>query len=160
MFLRAGYQKQASLSLSPSFDGNYDGKPQVVYKGSYSVPQAANVGNTINVTPVRGYGCNTWGGCNSPNHNDPLWLYTGFQAWPEFTTYFDWSRGDASVQNDRIFLWDMSVDEGDTWQQLRCWFGMSYPCSGVLLGGFPNRRVYGVYEGEELTPRRTSPWEP
>ena len=46
VFLRAGYQKTQSISLSPSFDGNYDGKATVVYTGPYQVAQAQNVGNT------------------------------------------------------------------------------------------------------------------
>lgn len=45
VILRIGFQKTASLSLAATFSGNYLGNPLVFYKGTYSVSQAANVGN-------------------------------------------------------------------------------------------------------------------
>lgn len=149
IFLRCGLQKMASLSLSPSFQGNYDGKPQVVYTGSYQVPQSGNVGNTISVTDPMGYpfgrGCSaTW--------NNPIWDYTGFQPWPDFTTFFEWDAGDPLVPGDSVFLFDASVQEGDTWQQVRGWFAATYPCSGILIPGFPNRRMYSTYEEDTPNP--------
>jgi hypothetical protein len=139
------------MSLSANFTGNYEGQPTVVYQGSYQVGQHANVGNIINVTPVTGYpmnpGCQTNG-----NWNDPLFNATGFYEWPAFTNVFDWSEGNAGVENDRILLFDASVQEGDTFQQIRAWFAVTYPCSGVLIPGFPNRRMYATYEEDIPNP--------
>ncbi len=151
IFLRAGFQKTQSLSLSPSFSGNYDGKATVVYTGSYQVGQSQNVGNTISVTDPGGYSQNF--GCTAITPwNSPLWDYTGFEPWPEFSTFFEWNEGDANVPGDSVFLFDASVDEGDTWQQVRGWFAATYPCSGILIPGFPNRRMYTTFEEDQPDP--------
>lgn len=152
VFLRAGYQKNQSLSLSPSFSGNYDGKATVLYSGSYQVGQAQNVGNTVDSGgDPGGYTIGPIGTC-AAGHNAPLWDFTGFEPWPEFNTFFEWDQGDPNVPGDSIFLWDASVSEGDTWQQLRGWFGATFPCSGWVIPGFPGRRLYGVFEGETPNP--------
>jgi hypothetical protein len=144
-----GYQKTGSISLSPSFSGNYEGSPTIVYQGTYQVAQAANVGDTIpdGTEPAHPIGFN----CNVPSLQ-PLYDYSGFAAWPTFNNYFDWDAGDPADPDDRILLFDASVKEGDTWQQIRGWFGVTYPCSGVLIGGFPNRRMYATYEEDQPNP--------
>ena len=38
----------------------------------------------------------------------------------------------TAADDDVVFLFDMSVPEGDTWQQFRAWFAVTFPCSGVL----------------------------
>ena len=152
IFLRAGFQKAQSLSLSPSFSGNYDGKATVVYSGQYQVGQAQDVGNTVDSGGDPG-GYNQNPGCTAiVPWNGPLWDYTGFEPWPEFSTFFEWSQGDPNVPGDSVFLFDASVDEGDTWQQLRGWFGATYPCSGILIPGFPGRRMYSTFEGDSPNP--------
>lgn len=150
--LRCGYQKKASISLSPSFSGNYDGTPTVLYTGEYRVQQAANVGNTINSGGdpggySQGFGCTTitpW--------NRPLWDSTGFVQWPSFTSFFEWDDGESALEGDRIFVFDASVQEGDTWQQVRTWFAMTFPCSGILIPGYPLRRLYSTYEADLPNP--------
>ena len=153
LILRCGFQKQSSMNLSPDFVGNYEGTPLTVFSGEYRVPQAANVGDTVpegnNSGDPADYSINP--GCNN-NHNAPLFNSTGFQPWPAFSTYFDWEPGDPIIDNDRVFLFDASADEGDTWQQLRGWFAVTYPCSGILINGYPNRRMYTTFEGETPNP--------
>ncbi len=150
--LRCGYQKQASMSLSPSFAGNYEGSPLTVFTGEYRVSQSANVGNSTDEYTVNGgdpgdYGF-TPGWVCAAGHNAPLFDYTGFQPWPDFTTYFDWSPGDPLIEGDRVFLFDAAAEEGDTWQQMRLWFAVTIPCSGVLISGYPNRRMISTYESD------------
>jgi hypothetical protein len=150
--LRLGYQKDDQLSLSPSFSGNYDGQPAVVYNGTYSVTQAANVGDTPGhpANPHQaGYpmnpGCTTNG-----NWNQPLFNATGWYDWPALSTFFEWDpQGGAS---DKVLLFDASVVEGDSFQQVRGWFGVTYPCSGVLIGGLPLTRMYATYEEDVPNP--------
>lgn len=160
--LRAGFQKSAQMSLSPSISGNYDGSPTVLYNGSYQVPQAANVGNlpghpTIPHTDPSIYpypqNCQWW--VYTPCAGDqlaPLFNFVGFEPWPDFTTYFDWNDGDPLVNGDKVFLFDASVDEGDTWQTLRGWLAMTFPCSGFKIPGYPNRRLLSTYEEDSPNP--------
>lgn len=154
IFLRMGYQANGSLNLATSFSGNYAGTPTTVFNGNYPVTQAANVGNTPSepvFAHVGGYQQNP--GCTVPaNWNLPLFSSTGFVSWPALTTFFDWDQGDPSVDNDAVFLFDMSVPEGDTWQQFRAWFAVTFPCSGVLIGGYPQRRLYSTYEDDTPNP--------
>jgi len=161
IFLRAGFQKAASMSLSPSFSGNYDGKATVVYTGAYQVPQAANVGNTVNAGTDPG-GYSEGAGCQRPasaacpsgstRWNCTLWEFTGFEPWPDFATFFEWNQGDPNVPGDSVFLFDASCQEGDTWQQVRGWFAAQQPCNGILIPGFPNRRMYTTYEDNTANP--------
>lgn len=155
IYLRMGFQANASISLATSFTSNYAGGAQTVFNGNYSVAQAANIGNTPGeptFNHVGGYQENP--GCVVGGWNLPLFSATGFTSWPNLTTFFDWDPGNPTVSDDKIFLWDMSVPEGDTWQQFRCWFGATFPCSGILLGGYPQRRLYSTYE--EDTPNPTA----
>jgi hypothetical protein len=175
IFLRMGHQKSASMTLSPSFSGNYQGNPTIVYTGSYSVTQAANVGNTTGHPPGGCTGCSpllcpdhynqgtyqTFFPCNPNNipapltgcpYNINLFFYTGFFSWPSFTTFFEWTEGDPTVAGDSVFLFDASVREGDTWQQIRTWFGTLQPCQGALIGGFPGRRLYATFEEDVPNP--------
>ncbi len=150
--IRCGYQKNASLSLSPQFSGNYEGNPTILYTGEYRVNQKANVGNTVtNPTPYP----NPYAGrpfvCSN-NWNDPLFAYTGFVNWPSFNSFFEWDDGDAIIQGDKVFIFDVSSKEGDTWQQIRGWYGATYPCSGFLIPGFPYRRMYSTYEADSPDP--------
>jgi hypothetical protein len=159
IFLRMGFQSNNSVALSPTFSGNYQGSPQIVYTGDYQVTQAANIGNTPGhpaFAHVGPYIDNP--GCSQPNQqtlanwNQPLFDFTGFAAWPAFTTFFDWDDGDPIIENDSVFLWDMSVPEGDSFQQIRAWFAATFPCSGILIGGYPARRLYSVYEDDTANP--------
>ena len=155
VILRMGFQKNDSLALVTTFDGNYDGAPARIFEGEYSVSQAANVGNTPG-HPVTGHvagyqenpGCVAGGG----TWNAPLFSATGFVEWPEFSSFFEWDDGNTSIENDSVFLFDASVEEGDTFQQIRGWFAVNWPCAGVLLGGFPNRRLRSTYEDNEANP--------
>jgi hypothetical protein len=157
IFLRCGYQKSSSLNLSPSFSGNYEGSPTIVYTGSYQVTQAANVGDTpghptythASISPYP-----TFPPC-AAGQLAPLFSATGFYAWPPFTTFFEWDDGDSALVGDKVLLFDASVAEGNTWQQIRGWFGSQYPCSGALalmIGGFPGRRMYSTYEDDMPNP--------
>ena len=157
--LRAGFQKDNTISLAESFLGNYEGSPAIVYSGDYQVTQAANVGNhPDHPLPgeghVGGYTSNQFfAPClGAPNWNQPLFDFTGWFAWPELTTFFEWEPGDPNIDNDRAFLFDASVPEGDSFQQIRSWFSATFPCSGVLIGGFPNRRLYSTYEDDSPNP--------
>jgi|GEM_PF-2128994 len=155
IYLRMGYQATDSLSLSTSFSSNYaSGQGTVLYNGNYAVTQKASVGNTVGqpaFAHVGGYAENP--GCQvGGTWNLPLFSATGFTAWPALTTFFEWDQGSNSVNNDSILLFDMSVPEGDTWQQFRAWFGVTFPCSGVLIGGYPQRRLYSTYEEDAANP--------
>jgi hypothetical protein len=168
VFLRAGHQKQTTMNLGSTFSGNYEGQPAVLFTGQYNVGQAANIGNTpgwndcpptatcaahdnegaYNVAPP----------CSQAPiqpHNYPLFWYTGFYPWPTFSNFFEW-QDKTGADGDRVFLWDMSVREGDTWQQIRGWFAFLYPCAGwnaiPPMAGFPNRHLYSVFEGESPNP--------
>lgn len=154
VILRMGFQKNDSISLGTSFTGNYEGQAAVVYNGSYSINQNANVGNTVG-HPVAGHvaGYVTNQGCNPQNGfmvvyswNQPLYDFTGFYEWPELTSFFEWNQGSPGIEGDSVFLFEASVQEGDSFQQIRAWFASTFPCSGILLGGFPNRRLYATYE--------------
>jgi hypothetical protein len=150
--LRVGYQATNSLSLAPQFSGNYEGGETLVYNGDYQVQQAANIGNSPGEpmwNHVGGYNVNP--GC-SGNWNAPLFAATGFYAWPEPSTFFEWNPGDLGVENDRVLIFDASVPEGDTFQQVRGWFGVTYPCSGVLIQGLPLTRMYATYEEDVPNP--------
>jgi hypothetical protein len=156
--LRAGYQKDAKMDLAGSFSGNYAGTPTVLYDGTFTVAQAQNVGNTpghptFTHMSIASYPENP--GCNTtppPDWNVPLFSATGFAPWPTFTNLFEWDEGDPLVENDRVMLFDQSVQEGDTWQQIRVWFAVTFPCSGVPIGGFPQRRMYTTYEEDQPNP--------
>jgi hypothetical protein len=128
VILRIGYQKTHSMALATTFDGNYEGSPLIMYKGTYSVSQKANVGNE---------------GPTSANYN-----VTGYANWPALTSYFDWDQGDP-VALDAVLLFDASVQEGDTWQQIRGYYGAQ---GGLLVGGVPARRMYATYEEDIPNP--------
>ena len=147
--LRIGFQKTASLSLSESFSGNYLGTPLIMYKGVYSVKQFANVDNaTVLQLPDRQPSDPSplWGS-PVPAQLQPLYIHpAGYYPWPAPTSFFDWDEGDATVDGDSVLIFDASVEEGDTFQQVRGWFGVTNPGSGVLISGFPTRRMYATYE--------------
>jgi len=149
--LRAGYQKQDQLTLAPNFAGNYEGSPANIYSGSYSVQQSANVGNTPGEPAWAhqgGYAVNP--GCTG-GWNAPLFA-TGWYAWPDLTTFFEWDPQGSPDTSSRVLVFDASVVEGDSFQQVRGWFGVTFPCSGVLIGGLPLTRMYAEYEGETPNP--------
>lgn len=153
--LRMGYQKASSLSLSPTFSGNYEGQPTIVYNGEYTVQQAANVGNTPGHPAwphVGGYQQNP--GCTgiAAGWNSPLFSATGFYPYPDLSNFFEWDPGDLALQNDRVLIFDASISEGDGFQQVRSWFGVGFPCQGVLIGGLPLQRLYSTYEDDEPNP--------
>jgi hypothetical protein len=68
--LRIGFQKTASISLATTFSGNYLGNPLIFYKGTYSVNQAANVGNRQPIvrptTPYTNIGTCLGTNCSAP----------------------------------------------------------------------------------------------
>jgi hypothetical protein len=130
VILRLGFQKDASMSLATTFSGNYLGAPLIAYKGPYSVSQVANVGNE---------------GPTSANYP-----FTGYANWPTLTSFFDWDEGDPSAA-DSVLIVDASVQEGDTWQQLRGYFGVA-PGGFPLISGVPGRRMYTTYEEETPNP--------
>lgn len=140
--LRIGFQNTASLNLGPSFTGNYQGTPLVVYDGLYQVSQRANVGNLF-PAPTNQSGF---------TQEDPLYAYTGFADWPPLTSYFEWREGDPSVAGDSVLLLDASVQEGDTWQQLRGWYATTAPGSGTLIAGFPRRSLLSTFEADTPNP--------
>lgn len=155
VILRIGYQKSASLSLSSSFSANYGASPLIFYKGAYNVSQKANVGNEYplpngGMSPVFGNGCAQ----PAPSNGDLdcLFAFGGYVNWPTPSSFFDWVPGDAAVDHDAVLLFDASVNEGDTWQQLRGWFGVTAPNSGVLIGGYPERRMYATFEEDTPNP--------
>ena len=47
--------------------------------------------------------------------------------------------------------------EGDQFQQVRGWFGVTFPCSGVLIGGLPLARLRATYEEDEANPTDNIP---
>jgi hypothetical protein len=161
VILRMGYQSQDTLALSPTFSGNYEGTPTVVYNGSYQVTQAANVGNTPGYPVFTHASIQPYqvGGACGPgipaNQLQPLFDFTGWFSWPAFTTTFDWTEGDATVTDDRVLVFDASVSEGDTWEQIRGWAATTYPCSGFLIPGFPTRRMFSTYENDSPDPAST-----
>lgn len=144
--IRMGFQATNSMTLAPNFSGNYEGQPALVYQGSYLVQQKANVGNTPGepqTAHVPGYPQNP--GCTAINPwNKPLFDFTGFVNWPALTNFFEWNPGTGAPA--KVFVFDVSCVEGDSFQQLRGWFGVTFPCSGVLIGGLPLRRMYATYE--------------
>ena len=157
--LRAGYQKQDQLSLSPSFEGNYAGQPAVLYSGSYSVQQMKDVGNTpgeplipYKGTPPSPGACNGDPSTINMGWNAPLFDYTGWYDWPALTTFFEWNPEGDPNSSKRVLLFDASVQEGDQFQQSRGWFGATSPCSGFLIGGLPLARMRAEYEGEAPNP--------
>ena len=156
--LRLGHQASGSTSLGTSLSGNYAGTPTLVYDGAYQVAATANVGNTTGEpqTPhVGGHAQNPgcFGAVGAPGgHNAGLFACTGWYAWPALTTTFDWDPGDPLVAGDRALVFDASVQAGDFSQRLRCWFAVTYPCSGILIAGWPERRVTSTYEGDAPDP--------
>jgi hypothetical protein len=153
-----GYQAAGAGSLGPVLSASYREPPTVVYDGPYSVAAVADVGNPAGqpTTPhVGGYpqglGCN--GAPGAPGgHNAALFVYTGWYPWPCLTTPFPWDAGDPQVANDSRLIFDASVQAGDFTQRLRAWFAVTYPCSGILVPGYPDKRVYGTYEGDGANP--------
>ena len=156
--LRCGFQADADMSLGPSFSGNYMSPPAVLYDGEYDVVQNSNVGNPIGQPqtlhqgpyPVAGPGTVCWpaGGLPNNNYNRPLFDFTGWYDWPEFTAFFDWDPGDPLVAGDRVFLFDTSVAEGDTWQFVRGWYAVDMPCSTTALVGQPFRNSLTTFEND------------
>jgi hypothetical protein len=152
IFLRMGYQATASMSLAPTFSGNYSGTPQVVFHGDYQVAQStvANTAGEPAFGHIPGYqegqGCVTGGFWNLP-----LFTSTGFYPWPAFTTNFEWNAGTAA-NDDVVFLFDVSVPEGDTWQTCRTWFASTFPCSLNPIGGYPQRHLRSTYESDTPNP--------
>jgi len=152
--LRLGFQKTSTISLSTSFGGNYAGSPLVVYKGAYSVAQKKNVGNVETPvppnSPIGNFGCTQ----PVPTNGDLqcLFMFTGYYDYPALTSYFDWDEGDTAVTGDSVLLLDVSVQEGDTWQQIRNWYGVTAPNSGILINGYPKRRLLSTYEADDPNP--------
>lgn len=153
--LRIGYQKSNSLGLSSSFSANYGASPLIYYTGKYDVSQKANVGDEYplpngGMSPVFGNGCAQ----PTPTNGDLdcLFAFGGYVNWPDPTSFFDWVPGDSGTDHDAVLLFDASVTEGDTWQQFRGWFGVTSPNSGVLIGGYPQRRMYATYEEDVPNP--------
>ena len=142
VILRIGFQKTHSMSLATTFSGNYNGSPLIVYKGPYSVQQAANVGNEF-PQPNNGTGF---------TQLNPLYNNTGFVNWPTLSSFFDWDEGDPTVDGDSVLVFDASVQEGDTFQQIRGWYGVTAPNSGILISGFDTRRMYATYEEDTPNP--------
>ena len=58
------------------------------------------------------------------------------------------------MASDAVLLLDVSVKEGDTWQQIRNWYGVTAPNSGFLISGYPKRRLLSTYEGDDPQPAR------
>ncbi len=171
VILRAGFQADDSLSIAPNFLANYEGlAPTVLYDGDYSVAQNSNIGNTPGhpsfphtppdqvppgySTGVGGPGTVCWPTGGQPDlwWNHVLFDFTGWYPWPEFTSFFEWTQGDPAVENDRVMVFDISSQEGDTWQTVRTWQAITFPCSGVLIDGHPTRTMWGTYEGSVPNP--------
>lgn len=157
VILRFGYQKNDSMSLGSSFNGNYAGNPTEVYRGSFSVAQKANVGNYPGTNNAGTTAVSAVNPC-TPAHNNPLYTYTGHLMWPTPTTYFKWDPGTGDV-NDSVLLFDMSVPESTgTFQQIRGWWAMQYPCAGynlglnAFIGGFPTRFLLSGFEEDTPNP--------
>lgn len=157
LVLRLGYQKTNTISLATSFAGNYAGNPLIVYKGSYSVAQKKNVGNVETPVPAQSPVGNS--GCTqpvpAPGDLQCLFAYTGYYDYPALTSYFDWDEGDPAVASDSVLLLDVSVKEGDTWQQIRNWYGVTAPNSGFLINGYPKRRLLSTYEADDPNPQES-----
>jgi hypothetical protein len=141
VILRIGYQKTSSLNLAGTFSGNYLGSPLILYKGPYSVQQAINVGDEY-PPPQNNSGF---------AQQDPLYNNTGYVDWPTPTSFFDYDEGDPGSP-DVVLVFDASVQEGDTFQQIRTWFAVTAPGSGVLISGFPQRRMYATFEEDVPNP--------
>ena len=58
----------------------------------------------------------------------------------------------GASSGDSVFIFDASVTEGDSFQQVRGWFGTTFPCSGFLIGGLPLTRLRGTYEEDDANP--------
>ncbi len=159
--LRLGYLEPSfGHSLRSHAGNNFESAPTLVYDGAYTVLQNANVGNTPDqpaTSHVGGYaqnpGCTTTPG----GWNKSLFDYTGFYDWPALTTTFDWSPGDFTVDNDRILIIDMSAVEGSTFQFMRNWFAVTFPCSGILIAGYPLKRLDTTYEADSANPANNFP---
>ncbi len=154
IILRLGYQKTNTISLATSFNGNYQGSPLVVYTGEYSVAQKLNVGNVEVPNPAQSPVGNF--GCAQPipagGDLQCLFDFTGYYSYPALTSNFDWDEGDPLVESDSVLLLDVSVQEGDTWQQIRNWYGVTAPNSGFLINGYPTRRLMSTYEMDDPNP--------
>lgn len=155
VIMRLGFQAEDSNALGSSFSPNFQGgQGTTVFSGRYDVA-TSGVPNTPGqpaFNHVGGYQQNP--GCQTPpDWNSPLFTSTGFYSWPALTAYFDWDPGDVSVDNDSVLVFDVSCTEGDNFQLIRTWFGVTYPCSGVLIGGYPQRRLYSIYEDEAANPQ-------
>ncbi len=153
--LRIGYQRSDQLSLASTFSGNYVGQPAVIYDGSYLVQQSADVGNTPGQPAWQPLGGQQGGGCVNPavaHWNDPLFASTGWYDWPELTTYFEWDPQGDPAKSKKVLVFDASVTEGDTHQQVRGWLGMTFPCSGTPIPSRPFTRMYAGYEADDPNP--------
>lgn len=160
--LRCGHQVDSSMNLGPSFSANFGGAATVLYDGDYDVLQSSDVGNTpgqpltphVGPYPVAGPGTVCWPAGGPPNdmYNQPLFDFTGWYEWPEFTSFFDWDPGDPLVEGDSVFLFDASVSEGDTWQDMRGWLAVEIPCSTTALVGQPTRNSLTVFEDDTALP--------
>ena len=155
--LRMGYLDQTlpvPLQLSSSISGSYAGTPTLIYDGPYQVPQSvvANVPGEPTSSHVGSYpqnpGCTTVGA----GWNSQLFTFTGFYPFPAPTTLFNWDPGDPQVDDDSVLLLDISAQEGDFTQALRGWFAVTFPCSGILIGGYPEQRLSTTYEADVPNP--------
>lgn len=145
--LRMGHQADGSLNLASTFRGNYRGEAAVVYDGEYFIGQRANIGNVPGEPPrphVGGYRENP--GCvRGGTWNLPLFAFTGMQPFPALTTFFDWDSGEPG--DDSVFLFDVAADEGDTWQQVRGWFSVAFPCQGGVPS-MAQRRLFSTFDND------------
>ena len=149
--LRMGYQASDSMNLGSSFSANFDGSPTLIVDETYTVNATANVGNTPDEPTephVGSYpenpGCQTGG-----QWNKPLFDFTGFYPWPSPSAWFDW---DPARSSGAVMLFDASVAMGDATQRVRSWRARTYPCSGILIGGFPERELRSTYEQDAPNP--------
>lgn len=147
-------------SLSTSIAANYETVPTLLYDGPYSVSAVPDVGNT----PGHPTAPHIGGYPQSPNcnlapggWNAQLFDHTGWYDWPAFTTYFAWDPGNPLVDDDRVLLFDASVQEGTATQRMRGWAAVTFPCSGILIGGHPEPLLATTYEGMFADPADNAP---
>ncbi|MDJ0973991.1 MAG: hypothetical protein QNJ98_05990 [Planctomycetota bacterium] len=160
--IRAGYrntQLSGSLGLAATVADSYEGQPTLLYDGAYTVP-ASTVTNPVGepTTPHVG-GYPQGGGCIGPvaGWNEQAFTYTGWYPYPALTNFFDWDPGNPAVANDRVLLIDVSVQEGDVHQDMRSWFAVTFPCSAILIGGYPEQTLFTTYEASLGNPQDNFP---
>lgn len=135
----------APTLASSSVVANVRGSPVEVYRGSYAVAQAANVGDSAPaIVPETG----------TPAGWAPLYAYRGFVPYPTIAPTFEWDpRPEGPGGPTPSLVLDVRARAGNTWQDVRSYY--EGPLAVALALPQNPRRMLTTFTGFLADPANT-----